>query len=71
MPPSWNPTTHRFADGSTTIEEVRTSLVVSFGTPSVGSPVIDAADPGEMPKSDILRRPRGTSPDIGAVEVRP
>ncbi|MGO9599227.1 MAG: choice-of-anchor Q domain-containing protein [Isosphaeraceae bacterium] len=71
VPPSWNPTAHRFADGSTTIEEVHKSLVVSFGTPSEGSPVIDAANPGETPKSDILRRPRGTSPDIGAVEVRP
>jgi len=69
--PSWDPAAHRFADGSATIDEVRKRLVESFGTPPESSPVVDAADPEDMPKDDILHRPRGPKPDIGAVEVRP
>ncbi len=69
--PTWNPATHQFADGSSTIDEVRKKLVETFGTPSESSPVVDAADPGNMPREDILHRPRGPKPDIGAVEVRP
>jgi hypothetical protein len=71
IPPVWNPTTHRFADGSTSIDEVRRNLVESYGTPAPTSPAIDAADPASMPKDDILHRPRGSRPDIGAVEVGP
>ena len=71
VPPTWNPATHRFADGSSTIEEVRKKLVETFGTPPENSPVVDAADPANMPREDILHRPRGPKPDIGAVEVRP
>jgi len=69
--PAWNAATHQFADGSSTIDEVRNKLVETFGTPSESSPAVDAADPGNMPKEDILHRPRGPKPDIGAVEVRP
>ena len=71
VPPSWDPAARRFADGSATIDEVRKRLVESFGTPSEGSPVIDAADPSDMPKDDILHRRRGLQPDLGAVEVHP
>jgi len=69
--PTWKRATHQFADGSSTIDEVRKKLVDTFGTPSESSPVVDAADPGNMPREDILHRPRGPKPDIGAVEVRP
>jgi hypothetical protein len=71
IPPVWNPTTHRFADGGSTIDEVRTKLIAQYGTPALGSPVIDAGDASDSPKEDILHRRRGTKPDIGAVEVSP
>jgi hypothetical protein len=69
--PVWDPAARRFADGSTTISEVRSKLVETFGTPPKGSPVIDAGDPSDSPRDDILHRPRGAKPDIGAVEVSP
>jgi hypothetical protein len=71
VPPVWNATTHRFADGSSNIDEVRARLVERFGTPPAGSPAVDAGDPSDSPKDDILHRPRGAKPDVGAVEVRP
>lgn len=71
VPPAWNASTHRFADGSETIDEVRRNLIVTFGTPAASSPVVDAADPRAMPRDDILHHSRGPKPDIGAVEVRP
>jgi hypothetical protein len=71
IPPVWNPIAHRFADGSSTIDEVRTKLVETYGTPAPGSPAVDAGDPGDSPKEDILHRLRGAKPDIGAVEVNP
>ncbi len=71
VPPAWNPASHRFADGSPTIDKVRERLVETYGTPPASSPVVDAGDPADSPKDDILHRPRGAKPDIGAVEVRP
>jgi len=71
IPPTWNPATNRFADGSSSIDEVRTKLVETYGTPAPGSPVVDAGDPADSPKDDILHRQRGAKPDIGAVEVSP
>jgi hypothetical protein len=71
VPPVWNATTRRFADGSSTINEVRWKIIENFGTPPSHSPAIDAADPREMPKEDILHHPRGAKPDFGAVEARP
>jgi hypothetical protein len=71
VPPAWNRETHRFADGSATIDEIRSKLVESYGTPAQDFAGVDAADPEDMPKDDILHRPRGSRPDLGAVEVRP
>jgi hypothetical protein len=71
VPPVWNPSTHRFADGSSDIGQVRARLVERYGTPPENSPAIDAGDPTDAPKDDILHRPRGAKPDVGAVEVRP
>jgi len=71
VPPVWNASSGLFADGSTTIEQARRRLVQQYGTPALaGSSVVDAADPLHMPADDILGRPRGPNPDIGAVEVQ-
>jgi hypothetical protein len=71
VPPVWRGPSAGFAEGSRTIEEVRRRLVHNFGTPGSDSPVVDAADPARMPAVDMLGRPRGERPDVGAVEVRP
>ncbi len=36
--------------------------------PAAGSPLIDAADPSNSPKNDLVRKPRDPHPDIGAYE---
>ncbi len=58
----------RFRGGAATTCEVFQALVESYGTPGPGSPGIDAARPDQAPNHDILGRPRGQAPDIGAVE---
>ena len=70
VPPSWSAANGRFADGSATIRDAFVNLVTSYGTPSgVASAAIGAADPTRMPVDDILGRPRGPRPDVGAVEA--
>ncbi len=66
--PRWNGS--QFANGSSTIADVFTNLVLLYGTPSGSSPVVDAADPANAPTDDILGNGR-TNPDIGAVEFIP
>ncbi|NBB94067.1 MAG: DUF1565 domain-containing protein [Gammaproteobacteria bacterium] len=66
VPPVWNGTS--FADGSSTIRQAFEKLVGDYGTPAAGSPLIDQADPSNAASQDILGRPRGASPDLGAVE---
>ena len=66
--PRW--TGSQFADGSSTIADVFTNLVLLYGTPSGTSPVVDTADPTNAPAEDILGNGR-TNPDIGAVEFIP
>lgn len=65
--PTWNGS--QFADGSTTIREVFLRLVDDYGTPSPGSPAIDAGDPLLSSPEDILGRVRGDAPDLGAIET--
>lgn len=60
-----------FADGSATIAQAFQKLVILYGSPPKGSPVIDAADPDHAPDEDILgtSRPSNGIPDIGAREL--
>jgi hypothetical protein len=71
--PRWNPATGQFTDGSTTIRQAFERLVQLYGSPAEGSPLLDAADPGNAPADDILgrSRPTGSAPDLGAYETYP
>jgi len=60
-----------FADGSQTIAEAFERLVLDWAVPGPGSPLVDAADAGSSPVDDILGRPRGSAPDLGAWETNP
>jgi cytoskeletal protein CcmA (bactofilin family) len=64
--PRWNGTA--FLSGSATIREEFERLVGLYGAPAAGSPAFDAADPAFAPADDILGRPRGEAPDLGAYE---
>jgi hypothetical protein len=69
--PRWQPAAGTFADGSPDICSAHLRLVEQYGTPGAGSAALDAADPARAPDHDILRRPRGDRPDLGAVERQP
>jgi hypothetical protein len=66
--PRWNASTSRFGDGSTTIRQAFERLVTLYGTPGA-SAVLNAALPAQSPADDILGGPRGSTPDLGALEV--
>ncbi len=67
--PRWVEATGSFAGGASSICEAHRGLVEAHATPGTSSPVLGAAQASESPDVDILRRPRGSSPDIGAVEL--
>ncbi len=72
IPPRWNPSTGRFADGSTTIVEAHRALALHYAVPAPGSPVLGAARTDQNPAVDILGRPRTDgAPDLGALERMP
>lgn len=66
VPPVWDGA--RLVDGSPSIRAAFLRLVERYGVPAGGSPVIDAADPATSADEDILGRPRGPAPDLGALE---
>jgi hypothetical protein len=65
--PHFNSNTNQFNDGSLSIRAAFERLVNNYGTPALGSPVIDAAISNQAPLDDILGNPR-SNPDIGALE---
>ena len=66
--PAWNGVLGRFDGGFMTIREVFVDLVERYGQPSDDGNGIDQADASQMPADDILGRPRGLTPDLGAYE---
>ncbi len=66
--PRWHEGSSQFAGGSTTIRAAFEKLVTEYGSPSVGSPVLGAANATQAPSDDILGNARGSSPSIGASE---
>jgi hypothetical protein len=67
--PRWVEAEGELADGSRYPREAFRKLVQAYATPGAGSVAIDAADPASSPDHDVLGRPRGSTPDVGAVEV--
>ena len=66
--PRWDPNKGTFLSGQKTIRQEFERLVKLYAAPAPGSPAIHAADPGNMPKDDILGNPRGRKPDIGCFQ---
>jgi hypothetical protein len=66
--PRWNGSA--FASGSTTIRQEFERLVNLYGAIPNASPARGRADPAFAPTDDILGRPRGADPDLGAFERR-
>jgi hypothetical protein len=66
--PRWNGST--FLSGSASIRQEFIRLVYRYGKILPGSAAINQADPNYAPATDILRRARGDSPDMGAFELR-
>lgn len=67
--PRWEPASGTFGGGYATIAAARAGLVGLHGTPALASAVVDRADPAAAPPDDILGTPRGSAPDLGAVEI--
>ena len=58
----------QFPSGNTTIRQEFERLVKSYAVPGKGSAAIGQANPENMPKNDILGRPRSENPTIGCYE---
>ena len=69
--PRWDAARGRFASGETSIRGEFERLVKLYGQLPAGSPAAGRADAKHMPPDDILGRPRGEHPDIGAWQTVP
>jgi hypothetical protein len=67
--PRWNGTA--FLSGNAAIRDEFARLAVLYGALPGNSAAINQADPGNAPSDDLLGRPRGGAPDLGAFEVVP
>lgn len=66
--PWWNAANGSFDGGYATIRAAFIGLIEAFGRPAAGGVGVDAANPADMPSTDILGNPRGIAPDLGAFE---
>lgn len=67
--PRWDANSAAFADGSSSIREAFVNLVTNYGTPAVTGAGVDQAWAAQSPIDDILGNLRGSSPDVGALEL--
>jgi hypothetical protein len=67
--PVWNEAGASFGGGHATIRAAFVALVEAYGRPGAGGAGIGAADPAQMPATDILGRTRDAAPDLGAYEI--
>jgi hypothetical protein len=67
--PRWDAQSGTFAGGFATIRDVFVAWATTYGTPATGSAAVDAARADQAAADDLLGRPRGAAPDLGAVEV--
>lgn len=68
--PTWNEGSGQFNGGHARIADVFAALAHAYAIPATGSPGVSQADLSQMPADDLLGRPRGASPDIGAAQTR-
>lgn len=67
--PWWSEAAGSFGGGHTTIRAAFIALAQAFGRPAAGGAGIGAANPADMPATDLLGATRDASPDLGAVEL--
>lgn len=67
--PWWSEASGSFGGGHATIRAAFLALARTWGTPAPGGAGIGAANPADMPATDLLGAPRDAAPDLGAVEV--
>lgn len=66
--PYWIQASSQFNGGHARIADVFAALAQTYGAPAVGGAGVGQADPANMPADDLLGRPRGAAPDLGAVQ---
>lgn len=66
--PFWVEASQQFNGGHARIADAFLALATSFGRPAAGGAGIGQADPALMPGDDLLGLPRGSSPDLGALQ---
>ena len=67
--PEWDAGAGAFRSGETSIRAEFLRLIEAHGAPDADSPVVGAADAGQMPVHDIRGFARDDRPDLGAYEV--
>lgn len=66
--PVWNPASGQFGGGFTRIAQVFEYLALNYGQPAAGGAGVGQARGDHLPADDLLGRPRGASPSLGALE---
>lgn len=68
--PYWIAASSTFNGGHARIAEVFSALAITYGEPAAPGAGIGQADATHLPADDLLGRPRGANPDLGAVQSR-